>query len=168
MAGGGVALAQSGGLPGGELAGDPAGNGVAAGGEADTGVPEDEQCTEQIRTNPRWVCLTGATVDQQGQLVVEYEADFAGEEPDKSFGFHLHLYGGYGDGPPAETMGNQAADPGAWYIEDAQPAVIPADRVESVIGDAPKVCARIADGTHLLVTDPDGGYVTGNCTPIAR
>ena len=36
------------------------------------------------------------------------------------------------------------------------------------IGDAPKVCARIATAAHELVPDAQGKYVTGNCVPIER
>jgi molecular chaperone DnaK len=152
---GGVALAQPGG-------------GGGAPDQRDGGVPVDEQCTDEIRANPRWICLTSASFDDQGRLVVEYDAEWGDELPDRSAGFHMHLYGGDGVDPPAETMGNQAAEPGAWYIEDADPAVIPADRVPTVIGDAPKVCARISDGTHHLVRDTTGGFATGNCTRISR
>ena len=41
-------------------------------------------------------------------------------------------------------------------------------RFKAAIGDAKKVCARIADAEHLLVPDKDGAYVTGNCVPITR
>jgi molecular chaperone DnaK len=153
LAAGAVALAQASGP-------QPPGGGVA--------LPPDEQCTEEIRANPRWICLTSATLDDQGRLVVEYEAEWGGELPDKSTGFHMHLYGGDGTDPPAETMGNQAAEPGAWYIEDADPAVIPTSQVRTVIGNAPKVCARISDRTHQLVPDLAGGFATGNCIPISR
>lgn len=158
LAAGGVSLAQ----PGGD-APDDAGTGVPAG-----GVAADEQCTDDIRANRRWICLTGASVDGQGRLVVDYEADWAGEVPDRSAGFHMHLYGGDGTEPPAVIMGFQSDNPGTWYIEDSDPAVIPADEVEPVIGDAPKVCARIAGPDHELVPDTAGEFRTGNCVTISR
>jgi hypothetical protein len=74
-------------------------------------------------------------------------------------GYHLHLYGG--DGP---------ADRGSWQVEDrSSPLQFPADHqsVTGVIGDHPKVCARITDASHALVS-AGAGYATGNCVPIAR
>lgn len=40
--------------------------------------------------------------------------------------------------------------------------------VAEVVGDSPKVCARIANNKHALVPDDGDGYGTGNCTPIER
>jgi molecular chaperone DnaK len=155
LAAGGVSLAQAG---GGAAEEDTTGGAAAA----------LEECTDEIQANQRWICLTSASFDAQGRLVIEYDADFAGAAPDKSFGFHMHLYGGDGVEPPAEVMGFQSDNPGRWYIEDSDPAVIPADEVPSVIGDAPKVCARIAGPDHQLVRDTAGGYETGNCVTISR
>lgn len=135
----------------------------------DAAVPGDEQCTDEIRANPRWVCLSSARfVD--GALVVEFEAEWAGGMPSTADGYHLHLYGGDGTDPPAEEMGTQAANQGSWQVEDrSSPLRFPADHqfVTSVIGDQPKVCARIADASHALVPAGDG-YATGNCVPIER
>jgi hypothetical protein len=41
-----------------------------------------------------------------------------------------------------------------------------ADEVAMYVGDAPKVCARIADAEHGLVPDATGGFHTGNCLPV--
>ncbi len=66
-------------------------------------------------------------------------------------------------------MGTQATDPGTWYVEDQNPSVRTASsRDYAAIGDAPKVCARIANSRHRLVKDTEGGYHTGNCVPITR
>src|SRR5690606_7819 len=75
---GGVALAQ-----GGE---DPPVDATPAAGD-----PPAEQCTDEIRANPSWVCLTAASFDPQGNLVVQYEAQFDGQTPSQSAGPHLHL-----------------------------------------------------------------------------
>lgn len=132
-------------------------------------VPADEQCTEAIMANPRWVCLTRATFDGK-TLTVEYRADFADDTPNVKGGYHLHIYGGDGTTPAEETEGMQASDPGRWYVEDENPSVRPASSKDyrTAVGDAPKVCARIADSAHRLVTDQSGGYHTGNCVPIER
>jgi molecular chaperone DnaK len=130
-------------------------------------IPPDEQCTDEIRQNRVWVCLTSVEFDGD-QLVIDYEAEWAGETPDRSTGYHIHLYGGDGINPPEEAMGNQASQPGVWKIEDQDPAIMTAGDIAEYIGDAPKVCARIADGEHGLVPDATGGYHTGNCLPVPR
>jgi len=134
-------------------------------------LPADEQCTDQIKANKRWVCLTSAAFDGQ-QLVIEYEADFGGSQPNKNEGFHLHIYGGDGTNPPAEVMGVQAGgNAGEWYIEDENPSVRSVDSQdfrEAIGTDAPKVCARIANAQHELVPDTNGAFGTGNCVPIRQ
>ena len=131
--------------------------------------PSDEQCTRAIRANPRWVCLRSATFDGL-TLTIEYTGSFAGDRPDVHGGYHLHVYGGDGTTPAEADMGVQASDPGHWYVEDARPSVRRASSQDFVraVGDAPKVCARIADGRHRLVPDRSGGFRTGNCVPITR
>ncbi len=44
-------------------------------------LPADEQCTDAIMANTRWVCLTSATFDGT-TLTIDYDADFAGTPPD--------------------------------------------------------------------------------------
>jgi molecular chaperone DnaK len=130
-------------------------------------VPADEQCTEGIQSNERWVCLTSATL-QDGQLVVDYQANFAGSILDINGGYHLHIWGSDGTNPPDASMGDQAGENrGVWVIkDDPSPVVLDADDIAEAVGDQPKVCARIADGNHALVPDLNGGYATGNCVPI--
>jgi actin-like ATPase involved in cell morphogenesis len=154
---------------------DP-GGGTQGGGETpeptgdpteDPQLPADEQCTEQIMSNDRWVCLTSAVFDGN-QLVIEYDADWAGGVPDINGGFHLHVYGGDGTDPPDEIMGNQATSPGNWVIKDDDPVVLDAEEFDQYVGEQPKVCARIADGSHALVPAEGGGFTTGNCVPVQR
>jgi molecular chaperone DnaK len=136
---------------------------------AGSGLPADEQCTDEIKANPRWVCLTSAKF--QGEtLTIRYKANFAGAEPNVSGGYHLHIYGGDGTTPKAEFQGLQAMTPGQWYVEDEKPSVRTASSKDykRAIGDEPKVCARIAAAGHQLVQDKNGTYVTGNCVPINR
>ncbi|WP_084556059.1 Hsp70 family protein [Couchioplanes caeruleus] len=132
-------------------------------------VPADEQCTNEIKRNLRWVCLTSAKV-ADGKFTVAYDAGFNGTPPAIKGGFHLHLYGSDGTNPPDKIMGEQAADDqqGFWYVEDQQPSVLSTrdQRFVRAIGDSPKVCARIAEYHHGLVTDSRGTYKTGNCVPI--
>ncbi|GIE84375.1 Hsp70 family protein [Actinoplanes regularis] len=134
-------------------------------------VPADEQCTKAIKSNPRWICLTSAKV-VDGTFTVEYDADFHGTAPDIHGGKHFHFYGSDGTNPPDEIMGMQAPSSrrGVWYVEDRQPSVVGTqdDAYIKAIGDAPKVCARVANADHTLVPDGDGTYHTGNCVPIQR
>jgi hypothetical protein len=135
---------------------------------ANNSLPADEQCTEEIMSNPRWVCLTSAVM-ADGKLTVAYRSDGAGFDLN---GIHLHLYGSDGKNPPDRVMGKQASESeqGEWFNAARIPAVLDlADaRFGAVIGDAEKVCARIADGQQLLVKDEGGAYATGNCVPITR
>lgn len=134
-----------------------------------SGLPADEQCTDEIKANPRWVCLTSATFEGD-TLTIEYKANFADAEPNVHGGYHLHIYGGDGVRPAAEDEGRQSMTPAQWYVEDEKPSVRKASSKDyrRVIGDAPKVCARIATADHQLVPDANGTYVTGNCVPINR
>ena len=138
--------------------------------EAEPQLPADEQCTDEIMSNERWVCITSATITD-GELVIEYEAEWAGSTPNIDGGFHVHYYGADETGaePPAEIMGSHAAfdERGDWYIEDQNPSVHPLDSNQvAALGGASKVCARIADGSHALVPDSDSAFKTGNCWPI--
>jgi hypothetical protein len=141
----------------------------------DEALPADEQCTDAIQSNQRWVCLTSAVMEG-GQLIIDYQVEWGGDTPNKTDGYHMHLYGADdGDNPSEETMGNQyepSGGRGDWLIEDLpSPLTYPADHqlVTDIIGDSPKVCARIANGTHGLVAHDNGaGYGTGNCTTIQQ
>jgi actin-like ATPase involved in cell morphogenesis len=132
-------------------------------------IPPDEQCTDEIKQNTRWVCLTKATLDGE-RIVIEYEAEFADASPTINGGFHLHIYGGDGTTPADETMGIQSSSPGKWYVEDKNPSIrrVTGRDFRTAIGDAPKVCARIATAAHALVPDANGTFKTGNCVPIKR
>jgi actin-like ATPase involved in cell morphogenesis len=144
---------------------------------ANTGDPNptlsaDQQCTDQIKANKRWVCLTKATFDGD-KITIEYQADFNGAPPHVGGGFHLHLYGtdSTGANPPDTVEGSQSSTPGHWYVEDENPSVrlASSNDFKKAIGlDAKKVCARIANSHHELVPDNDGGFHTGNCIRIQR
>jgi hypothetical protein len=128
--------------------------------------PADEQCTDEIQANTRWACVTSAVWDGS-LLTVEYDEEWAGAQPDINGSFHLHLYGGDGTDPPAEIMGRHfQGEQGNWLISDDNPVILDSGQFADYIGDAPKVCIRIANGNHELVPDDSGGYATGNCWPI--
>lgn len=170
LAGGGVALAIING-------GDDGGGGRSAASSPSTTVPTtansllppDEQCTDAIMSNPRWVCLTAAVV-ADGRLTIQYVSDGGAMSIDG--GPHLHIYGGDGANPPDRIMGHQVPEneQGDWYVEDRRPSVVDVtdQRYVRSIGDAPKVCARVATADHVLVKAADGSYRTGNCVPVTR
>jgi hypothetical protein len=132
-------------------------------------LPPDEQCTDAIMANPYWVCLTSAVV-ADGKITMQYVSDGGALSVDG--GRHLHIYGGDGTTPSDGVMGHQVpeSEQGKWYVEDRRPAVLDVtdQRYVLAIGDAPKVCARVATADHVLVTAEDGTFRTGNCIPVTR
>jgi actin-like ATPase involved in cell morphogenesis len=128
----------------------------------------DEKCTDEMKKSTRWVCLTKATL-HDNTFTVWYEAEWHGSRPDIRNGFHLHIYGGDGTSPDESTMGSQAVRHSKYYFEDQEPSVRKtSDPDFKAVGDATKVCARIADSGHGLAKAHDGSYHTGNCIPIQR
>ena len=111
--------------------------------------------------------VVGGVVDQ---LVIEYQANFAGQSPRVGGGYHLHIYGGDGTNPADRVMGSQAGgSAGRWYVEDKNPSRVSTTMDQyQVVGNKPKVCARIANNKHALVADNSGNgtYKTGNCFPV--
>ena len=131
-------------------------------------VQADEQCTAEMKKSTRWVCLTKATLHNK-TFTLWYEAEWHGSRPDIEHGFHLHIYGSDGTSPDESTMGSQAVKHSKYYFEDQEPSVRKtSDPDFEAIGDAKKVCARIAHSGHGLAPAYDGGYHTGNCIPIQR
>ena len=136
-------------------------------------VPLVQQCTDAIKANPRWVCLTKATLDGE-KITIEYQASNGGSPFNVNGGYHLHIYGAdeTGTNPPDRLQGTHASG-GHWYVEDKNPSVrlVTSAEYKTAIGpDAAMVCARIADARHRLVADTSGAgtYQTGNCVPITR
>jgi actin-like ATPase involved in cell morphogenesis len=137
-------------------------------GDPAAAVPADEQCTDEMKKSTRWVCLTKATLHDD-TFTVWYDSEWNGSRPDIKTGFHLHLYGGDGSRPDESTMGSQAVHHSKYYFEDQQPSVRKtSDPDFQAVGDAEKVCARIAQSGHGLAKAYDGSYHTGNCIPIQR
>jgi hypothetical protein len=134
----------------------------------------DEVCSDEIKANARWVCITDVTFDGK-QVVIKYTAKWDGSTPDKHSGYHVHFYSGDGTEPMADSMGTQAdaADRGKWYIEDENPSIVKTTDSEFKVLDLnnkPKICARIAKSNHNLVPEVDQmeGFHTGNCWPVRR
>lgn len=123
----------------------------------------------EIKRNKRWVCLTSAVI-ADGELTVHYQVDWGGSKPDATGGYHLHVWGGAGAAD--HDMGSHApkSERGEWYVVDRKPSVLAVgdDRFINAVGDAEKVCARIALAGHGLVKDAESTYRTGNCMKITR
>jgi molecular chaperone DnaK len=134
-------------------------------------TPADELCTDEIKSNRRWVCLTSAVI-ANGKITIKYNVEYAGSKPDVNSGYHVHLYGGDGTNPPDHVMSSHTpqGQRGKYYYDDRQPSVLDTDdsRFKTAIGNAPKVCARMAIAGHGLVPDAKSTYKTGNCVPITR
>jgi hypothetical protein len=134
-------------------------------------TPADELCTPEIKNNPRWVCLTSAVI-ADGKLTINYDVNYHGSKPNMYTGYHVHIYGSDGTHPPDHVMGTQAPSStrGKYYWEDKRPSILPTNgkTFARAIGDAKKVCARIAVSGHGLVPDNKSDYKTGNCVPITR
>jgi molecular chaperone DnaK len=168
----GVAYAQYG-RDGGEEGAGSAAPAVSTTPAASTSpaAPADEQCTDEIKSNRRWACLTSAVI-AGGKLTLKYDVQYAGSKPDVNKGYHVHFYGSDGTHPPDHVMGSQVpkSQRGTYYYDDRQPSVLSTDddRFTSAIGNAEKVCVRIAIAGHGLVPDNNSMYRTGNCWPITR
>jgi hypothetical protein len=171
LAGGGAALAiiNGDGDSGNVASGPPSSSTTAVPTTTESLLPPDEQCTDAIMSNPNWVCLTSAVV-ADGQLTIQYVSDGGALSIDG--GTHLHIYGSDGTNPSDRIMGHQVpeSEQGKWYVEDRRPSVLDVtdQRYLLAVGDAPKVCARIATADHVLVKATDGSYRTGNCVPVTR
>jgi hypothetical protein len=133
-------------------------------------TPADELCTDEIKSNPRWVCLTSAVI-ANGKITIKYKAEYAKSKPSIN-GYHVHFYGGDGKNPPDYTMSSHwpKSTRGKYYYDAHQPSVRDTDSPDFIraIGVAKKVCARIAITGHGLVHDNKGGYKTGNCVSITK
>jgi hypothetical protein len=170
---GGVAYAQFGRDGGDERAGGAASRSASTGPTATPSptTPADELCTDEIKSNRRWVCLTSAVI-ANGKITIEYKVEYAGSQPDVETGYHVHFYGSDGKNPPDHVMGTQEPQTtrGKYYYDARQPSVLATDDnlYTNAIGGAKKVCARIAVAGHGLVPDNKGDYKTGNCVPITR
>ena len=132
-------------------------------------IPADEQCTDEIMDNPRWVCLTSAVI-ADGKITIKYKYDYDGSKPNINTGYHVHIFGSDGKNPPDYTMSSHwpKSTRGKYYYDAHQPSVRDTDSPDFIrgIGVAEKVCARIAITGHGLVRANKGGYKTGNCVPI--
>ncbi len=122
----------------------------------------DEQCTEIVRSFESWACLRAVTWDGT-TLAAFYHGtpDFGGPAWDVASN-HLHIFGNNVPVVGAGTPGPFSDGTGAWIVWD-DPSLftgVPAD-IGSPDGVPEKVCVRIADATHTLLS-----LDNGNCWPV--
>ena len=126
-----------------------------------TVTPLDEQCTDLIMSQPRWVCLTSASFDGN-TITAQYVIENAGVPFDASNGFHMHVFGSSVDPATAGQPGDASIGGGAWLIWDDVNGFQGALDQITVDGVLPeKLCVRIATINHTLES-----LESGNCIPI--
>jgi actin-like ATPase involved in cell morphogenesis len=137
-------------------------------------LPADEQCTDAIRANDHWVCITGVSLTADA-VTVSYESNTQFSFDNGQF--HLHIYQASADGstPRDDQVSANSSDSRPWHIADDNPAVLRAEsggfgNGGAIRPDAVKVCARVADHNHNLIPDNSGSgtFKTGNCWPVTR
>lgn len=118
--------------------------------------PPDERCTEEIRELDRWVCLIGATLDEEQEVIrATYVSELAGDTPNVNGGSHYHVFG---DQIHVDEAGVPGAGP--WLVWDEETLEV---STAFVFGTAPvsaKLCMRIAEADHTI------DLSSGNCRPI--
>ncbi|MFT4866844.1 MAG: molecular chaperone DnaK [Ilumatobacter sp.] len=124
----------------------------------------DEQCTDTIRSQPRWACVLSASFD--GQTII---ADYVGSPQNSGAAwslssFHLHVFGSNIDPLTAGAAGPVSNGTGAWQVWDDPTRYegAPAD-VGSPDGVPEKLCARVATAGHTLES-----LDSGNCWPVTE
>ncbi len=118
-------------------------------------LPEDERCTELIRSQPEWACLTGATLDANGVVRAEYETMVSTGQLSVASGFHLHLFSGNIDPATAGTAGAASVGGGGWQVWDQDTIETAGANIYG--GTVPeKICVRIANSSHQLVSLDSG------------
>jgi molecular chaperone DnaK len=170
LIGGGAAMALTTRNADTPLAGPPSATGTPATTASATApsIPPFEQCTDAIKTNPRWVCVTKATLTGK-EIRIEYSFGNNGTPFNVNGGFHVHFYGANADGSDPSDKIEGAPSDGNWYVEDKQPSVHAAGTSQyNALKGHPVVCVRIANSGHRLVADNTGKgtFTTGNCFTI--
>lgn len=122
----------------------------------------DEQCTETIRSQARWVCFSAAFWDGQN-LVAQYRGSpEAGGDAWSLSSFHLHVFGNNVPPVGAGVAGPVSDGSGSWKVWDLPDTFEGTlEEVGSPNGVPEKLCARIATGGHTLES-----LDSGNCWPV--
>lgn len=126
-------------------------------------VPEDERCTELIRSQIHWVCLDAATIDADGGILVDYRSEFGDDPFAVGGGFHLHVFSGDIDPATAGAPGAASIGGSPWLVWDI-PDLVTATAGQIYNSETPeKLCARIANPNHQLES-----LDSGQCVPLIQ
>ncbi len=118
-----------------------------------TTLPLSQQCTSDIKSNDKWVCITDVT--REGDVITaDFDFDWGGDTPSVAGGDHFHVFG---NNVPPELAGTQASG-GSWTVWDQQQFT---GRIGGDISpDATELCVLWANPDHTV------NQGTGNCWPI--
>lgn len=126
-------------------------------------VPEDERCTELIRSQIHWVCLDAATIDANGTILIDYTSEFGDDPFAVGGGFHLHVFSGDIDPATAGAAGAASIGGSPWLVWDV-PDLVTATAGQIYNSETPeKLCARIANPSHQLES-----LDSGQCVPLIQ
>lgn len=122
----------------------------------------DEQCTEIVRSQPNWACITSATWDGASITGTYYSSvDEAGPAFSINSGLHLHLYASTFDPTAVGTPGPFSDGSGDWQVWDT-PQVIDVSLAQLGVSEVPeKLCTLIANQIHTIES-----LNSGTCWPI--
>jgi hypothetical protein len=123
-----------------------------------------------------WGCLKSAKASG-GKLYITYTSNFHLSGVQDAAHYHFHLYlanpGPNGTTDPVDTIMQDVANPGSWYIiYDGTITTIDNNTLRGGqkapldVSNYQLFCVRIASGLHGLINDRKGGYHTGNCVKM--
>ena len=123
----------------------------------------DEQCTEKVRIQPSWACVTLAEFDGTTVHATYLSSmDFDGPAFSINSGLHLHVFGSNVAPETAGTAGPFSDGTGAWQVWDTPKVIdVTLSEIGSGSGVPEKLCVRIANQIHTLES-----LENGNCWPI--
>ena len=123
---------------------------------------EDEQCTENVRAQPNWACITSASFDGTTVTGTYYSSvDEGGPDFNINGGLHLHVYASTFDPVAVGAAGPFSDGTGDWQVWDT-PQIIEVSLGQLGVAEVPeKLCALIANQVHTIES-PN----SGTCWPI--
>ena len=123
-------------------------------------TPLDEQCTETIMSQPRWVCLDAAVFDGT-TVFASYIIEDGGEPFDFNSTFHMHVFGNSVDPITAGQPGAASEGGGTWVVWDNVDGFQGSVSEITLDGILPeKLCIRVANFDHTLESLDSGNCIT--------
>lgn len=123
-------------------------------------LPEVFRCTDEIMSQPRWLCLDSAEFDGT-TLVATFTSEDGGETFSVGSGFHVHFFNGDVTEPiSAGVNGDASTGGGDWQVWDLTPRY---ETTKFAGTEIEMVCGRVATPFHTLES-----LDSGNCWPVTR